>query len=353
MALEGATAILSEDQSTLQLSDLVITGNTAPGSAGAIFSAGTLTLTRSLISGNTADGLFAGGIVNIGHFVNSIISDSTITNNSGGRGGAIYNVGTVFLINDTISQNSARDSGSGVVNDSLGTTNVMNTIIGMDNSGTVSSLSGAFVSLGNNLITDARNSTGFTNGVNNDQVSDNNAINPLLGDLSNNGGQTDTRALLNGSPGINRGNDCVYSGNCPQPFPANYYLASDQRINYTRRAGTAVDIGAFESQSSSTNDNLTFGTFGSGNRSGGTLVVLTEASTNIKRSRVSNPFGNYQFDDLSFNEVYFLELKPKRAGQRAGLLVFDFQRIGFFPTISLGGEEFRITYSNFKVTDEH
>jgi CSLREA domain-containing protein len=63
-------AILSENQSILQLSDLVITGNTAPGSAGAIFSSGTLMLTRSLITMNTANGFYAGGVVNIGFFVN-------------------------------------------------------------------------------------------------------------------------------------------------------------------------------------------------------------------------------------------------------------------------------------------
>ncbi len=79
-------------------------------------------------------------------------------------------------------------------------------------------MAGAFTSFGNNLITDARNSTGFTDGANGDQVSDNNAIDPLLGDLANNGGQTDTRAILGGSPAIDHGNDCVFNRTCLQPL---------------------------------------------------------------------------------------------------------------------------------------
>ena len=333
-------AIYSENQSTLQIFDVTITGNTAGGSAGAIFSAGTLTLTRSLISLNTANGLFAGGVVNIGHFTNSIISDSTITNNSGGQGGAIYNTGTLFLINDTITHNSARDAASSVINTTLGTMNVMNTIIGMDNSPAVSSLSGIFVSLGNNIITDARNSTGFTNGINNDQVSDNNAIDPLLGDPANNGGQTDTRALLNGSPAIDHGNSCVSNGNCAQPVPQSFRLTTDQRSRYFRLVGANVDIGAFELQSQpSSGGSLGFGALTFNNRAGGALVTLTNARTNEKQVNVTNPFGNFVFNGLALGDVYFLEMKPKRQNQRAGLTVFDFDTLPMLvPALSDPGQ---------------
>jgi hypothetical protein len=246
----------------------------------------------------------------------------------------------LFLINDTITQNSARDAGSSVVSASLGTTNVMNTIVGADSPTAASSLSGSFVSLGNNLITDARNSTGFTNGVNNDQVSDNNSIDPLLGELSNNGGQTDTRALLKGSPAINRGNNCVINGPCPQPVPQNLLLSTDQRSRYSRLVGGVVDIGAFEYQSQPINGSLGLGAVSLNNRAGGALITLTNANTNEVQVHISNPFGNYRFDHLSLGTVYFLEIRPKRQNQRAGLIEFDFDSLPILvPTISVVGHE--------------
>ena len=57
-------------------------------------------------------------------------------------------------------------------------------------------------------------------------------INPLLGALANNGGQTQTMALLNGSPAFNAGNNATCA-------------ATDQR-GYLRPEGVACDIGAYE-----------------------------------------------------------------------------------------------------------
>ena len=58
-------------------------------------------------------------------------------------------------------------------------------------------------------------------------------VDPLLGPLADNGGETKTHALLPGSPAIDAGND----GTC---------LATDQR-GIPRPQGAACDIGAFES----------------------------------------------------------------------------------------------------------
>ena len=57
--------------------------------------------------------------------------------------------------------------------------------------------------------------------------------NPQLGPLADNGGPTQTLALLAGSPAIDAG-----SGDCPPP-------ATDQR-GVTRPQGAACDIGAYE-----------------------------------------------------------------------------------------------------------
>jgi hypothetical protein len=325
-------AIYTEYNSALQLTEVSITNNTAAASAGAVFSAGVLNVTRSLIASNTANGLFAGGIVAIAP-ENSYITNSTLTNNTGGQGGAIYNAGNLTLVNDTISHNTARDAGSSVANGSTGTVNVFNTIIGMDNTA-VSSLSGAFNSLGNNLITDARNSTGFTNGTNGDQVSDNNAINPLLGALADNDGQTDTRALLAGSPAIDHGNGCVFNRNCQQPLQ-NIRLFSDQRANHIRQSGTTVDVGAFEI---STGSFSSFGSLGIFLRpsAAGSLVVATRASTNEKTYSIVRSTGGATVQMVG-REVYIIEIKSKRAGL-SSLLIFDPD--GFVLTIPFLNAEF-------------
>jgi len=319
-------AVFTDYGSVLQLTEVSITNNTS--ASGAIFSAGTLSMTRSLVGSNSATGTFGGGITHINPQGTSVISNSTITENSGNQGGGIYNTGSLLLVNNTISHNIASTAGSSVMNDSPGTVNVLNTIIGMDVSSTISSLSGAFTSLGNNLITDARNSTGFTNGTNGDQVSNNNSINPLLGVLSNNGGQTDTRALLDGSPAINAGNSCVYNTPCSLPsLPINFRLTTDQRITNLRLGGTAVDVGAYEYQSNGFISSVMLATLGNRNRSGGSLAILTAGSTNEKQTRVSNPFGNHRFPNLFFGEVYFIELKPKRAQERKGLVIIELDNL--------------------------
>jgi hypothetical protein len=61
-----------------------------------------------------------------------------------------------------------------------------------------------------------------------------NPIDPKLGALQNNGGQTDTRALLADSTAINAG----YNANSPG--------SADQR-GFTRIVGGTIDIGAYES----------------------------------------------------------------------------------------------------------
>jgi hypothetical protein len=66
---------------------------------------------------------------------------------------------------------------------------------------------------------------------------------PLLGPLRNNGGQTQTHALLGHSPAIDAGNNSAG-------------LAFDQRGSpYARVSGSAADIGAYEVQPDTIFDN--------------------------------------------------------------------------------------------------
>jgi hypothetical protein len=87
---------------------------------------------------------------------------------------------------------------------------------------------GTLVSSGNNLSSDATCAASLTG------PGDLNNTNPLLGPLANNGGPTQTHALLAGSPAIDA------AGGCPPP-------ATDQR-GVVRPQGSACDIGSFEFQ---------------------------------------------------------------------------------------------------------
>jgi hypothetical protein len=63
-------------------------------------------------------------------------------------------------------------------------------------------------------------------------------VDPLLGPLQNNGGLTETHALLAGSPAINAGDPTFV----PPPY-------SDQRgYGYSRKVDGRIDIGAYEAQ---------------------------------------------------------------------------------------------------------
>src|SRR6266567_4433579 len=98
------------NEGTLTLSNSTVSGNTALfNGGGGIDNLGTLTLTNSTVSGNRADfagGSKGGGIYNLGTLTltNSTVSGNTVTH---GVGGGIYNEGTLTLSNSTVSGNSA------------------------------------------------------------------------------------------------------------------------------------------------------------------------------------------------------------------------------------------------------
>ena len=223
---------------TLTVVRSAVSGNTANtgGNGGGIFNTGILTISSSAISGNSVSSVTGagsgGGIFNAGGTLT--ISNSTISGNSavgpGGNsdsgGGIITNVGIVTLTNTTITGNTA-DFGGGVWNLNSGTVHSGNTIIALNTAPTGPNLDGVFVSDGHNLIGTASGGSGFTNGVNGDQVG---VASPNLGSLGDNGGPTSTVPLLAGSPAINAGDDT----RAPS-FDQRGYL----------RAGLS-DIGAFE-----------------------------------------------------------------------------------------------------------
>jgi predicted outer membrane repeat protein len=305
---------------TANLTDVVLSNNQAT-TGGAIANVGTLNLTRSLLNSNTADSQ-GGAIMNVDGLAVARITNTTITDNATVTGGAIYNSGSLLLVNNTIFHNSATNLGSSVVNTPGGAINILNTIIAGDSTLPVTALQGAFISLGNNLISDARTSTGFTNGVNNDRVSNNNSIDPLIGNLVNNGGQTDTRIPLAGSPAIDGGNSCVRTATCPVSTTPPLLLTSDQRTNFARNVGEAVDIGAVETGAAAASGTIPYtGVFGGVKMYGGTVMVLTDTASGNKAYQVVRPGGFYQFEGLVIGEVYILETRIKRSGNFLPLII--------------------------------
>ncbi len=312
-------AINIETGNAVNLIELGITGNSATDGGGSICNAGTLHLTRSLVNSNGSG--TGGGIINSGGSSNAVISNTTITDNFAGRGGGLANDGKLVLVNVTVAGNRAVASASSLASRAGGSVFVVNSIIGNDftSSQSVSSLTGAFNSLGNNIVTDARESTGFVSGTNNDQVSEGNAINPLLGSLSNNGGLTDTMALLSGSPAIDRGSGCVYSTDCKVPNGEILRLSSDQRSGYDRYQNRIADIGAFEAGANvigiGGSARLGFLSSPDGPRfSNNALVILTSATDGSKQYSVMNPIGIARFQNIRIGDVYIVEIKGKQNG---------------------------------------
>ena len=152
---------------------------------------------RSTISGNRVDqdggGLFMeGGILTV--------DSSTFSGNFATEGGGLrVGAKSVLEVTDsTIAFNEAIRSG-GVHTEAVSTT-IGNTIIGKNSvSDSAPDIFGVVSSLGNNLIQDDSEATISPSGR--DLI----GVDPILGGLADNGGLTETHALLVGSPAIDTG----------------------------------------------------------------------------------------------------------------------------------------------------
>ena len=256
---------------TLTLTDSTV----SLASTGGIFNNGTATLINSTVSGNAN----LGGISNGGTLT---LINSTVSGNFSARGGGISNSGTVTLINSTVSGNRGIDKGGGIFNS--GTANLFNATITNNQAGSSSSslssgslgsgggvfnASGAEFNFQNSILAGNFETVGIPapppintifvstpgecdgtiNSIGNNlmtiadcTVSGSAPIlgNPNLGPLQDNGGPTQTHALLSGSPAIDAGNP----GGCRDEF--GVLLTTDQR-GFNRPA-LGCDIGAFELQ---------------------------------------------------------------------------------------------------------
>ncbi|MBP0015242.1 MAG: lamin tail domain-containing protein [Roseofilum sp. SBFL] len=197
-------------------------------------STGTINVINSALLGNDSN-FGGGGIYNNSTGIVNITNSTLSGNESNFGGGGIYNsTGAINVINSTLSANVA-SNGGGIYNNSTGTINVTNTIITGNTASGNPDVFGTFTSNGFNIIGNTTGSTGF--GVTDiTGVAANTVINTTL---SNNGGTTETHALVPGSPGLDAGNNADVPGT----------ITTDQRgTGFARIRFGTVDIGAYEEQ---------------------------------------------------------------------------------------------------------
>jgi len=234
----------------LAANDCTISGNTAV-IGGGVDNNGPLTVLDSVIENNHENNLFAAGCGIYNDGGTATLINSTVAGNAAGSGGGIYvSGGALTAINCTIADNSAGNYGAsgGGMDVYGGTVTLDNTIVALNTDGTgmgaaADDIAGAGVSGSYNLI-GTGGSGGLTNGTDGNQVG---VADPGLdpNGLQDNGGPTQTIALLAGSPAVDEGsNGLIPSG-----------VTTDQRgTGFPRIVSDYVDIGAFELQTLTINN---------------------------------------------------------------------------------------------------
>lgn len=223
---------------TLTLSEVAV-NDCAAASGGGIANGGTLRVFSSTVSGNRAElgatGI-GGGISNGGGGTISVYQSTVSNNYASESGGAIANLGgTVTLNFSTVTANSAGNGISGITNAAGAIFNVANSIIAgnIDAGNATLDIGGAFASQGYNFIGSTTLGTGFT--ATGDQTGTSAVpLNPQLGALADNGGQTDTHSLSCTSAARNAANP-------------NLLTDADQR-GTPRPLNGRSDGGAFEAR---------------------------------------------------------------------------------------------------------
>jgi hypothetical protein len=268
-------------------------GNSADSVGGGIMNeAGTATVNNSTFSGNF--GGSGGGIFNSGTLVE--VSNSTFSGNSAFGGGGISSWrGTLEVSNSTISGNSDEGgSGGGIYN--TGTARLQNTIVANNTSsptGTENCNSSTSITDGGYNL-DSGNTCGFS--AANHSLSEVTASELKLGPLQDNGGPTETMALLDGSKAIDQGK--AFGATTDQ---RGVKRPSDFLGIANATGGDGSDIGAFEVQAPNVAPTVAVargGSCGTNDRSGtinltvndpdGTAESLTLGASSSKPALVPN-----------------------------------------------------------------
>jgi hypothetical protein len=234
------------------LTNSTITGNTAGANAGGLTVVGAVTLTNSTVSGNSGPdgGIFTNGSVTL---TNSTVSgntgssgsggiganpgpvtlvNSTVSGNTGGAGGGVFTEQGLTLVYSTVVSNTATDGANLFVD--FGDLTSFGSVVALPQGGgaNCSIVRGATTSNGFNFSDDA--SCAFATATDKQSAGD-----PGLGALADNGGPTLTRVPQTGSSLI----DAIASASCQADGASG--ITTDQR-GITRPQGSGCDIGAVE-----------------------------------------------------------------------------------------------------------
>ncbi|MDP9231778.1 MAG: right-handed parallel beta-helix repeat-containing protein, partial [Actinomycetota bacterium] len=246
---------------TALIADVTVTGGLVNGDGGGIASAGTLTLLRDAITNNeaiTAGNNGGGGVDSTGILA---VTQSTISGNRAYNGGGINFSGTATIADSTIAGNRAGGLGSngdgGGISGSAGSSLALTGSTVADNHAFNGAGSGGGIDVpaatltssivANNRAHETSGSASYVDNCSHSATSngrnlsdghdcgltatgDRQDLDPRLGPLQDNGGPTDTEALLAGSPAIDAGDTCG---------------TLDQR-GTTRPRGSSCDIGPYE-----------------------------------------------------------------------------------------------------------
>ena len=334
------------NDASLTISNCTISGNTAPfdnfydtqGYGGGIYNTGLLTITNSTVSGNSASD-HGGGIFNS---YTLTINNCTISGNTCGDGisyvncggsagggcGISNNSGTLTITNSTVSRNTiALDDcghlgpGAGGIGNG-GTLTARNTIIALNIAG-APDVGGTLTSQGFNLIGNNLGAT-ITPPQSSDQIgTPGSPINPLLGPLRNNGGPTQTQALLPGSRATDKGNS---SGSSTDQ--RGFHRPVDIPSIPNAIGGDGSDIGAFEVQlpsapvaSAATNVTGNGFTAHWGSVSGATDYWLDVSISSSFASRVTLNVGNvtsWSMAGLSSSTIYYYRVRAYNGAGTSG-----------------------------------
>lgn len=233
-----------EVANSLTINACTFTNNktTNGGDGGAINNGGTASVLSISDSTYSANDAYNAGAINNGTGDSLNISNSTIANNSAtGFGGGISNSGSLTVANLTLVGNTSGSYGGGFALLYYGTGSINNTIIAGNSAvsaGPDVFLLGGSVATKYSLIGNT-GSSGISIGGSSGNI--NPTGNLGLGPLGNNGGPTQTIALLPGSPAISKGKVSLAVNAHGQA------LTTDQR-GLPRNVNGNVDIGAFQLQ---------------------------------------------------------------------------------------------------------
>lgn len=349
---------------TLNLNSVVVSGNSASFAGGLYSVGGAVNITSSTFDSNTAVNNGGGAIISGGTnntirtstfsrntaqscgglqfdtagstlvLFNSTISGNSATSSSGGGGGlCVYGGSTTTITNATITDNHSDASGLGggiYLDDAATSLTLKNTIVARNTAGItaqrrpdINRSAGTLTSGGYNLIGVNFNAfIAFPAGnpnANNDIVGDiNSPKNPLLAPLANNGGPTQTHALLSGSPAYDKGSAATTPLAELMPPITTDQRGSTRPVDNTGIAnatgGDGSDIGAVEMQITTAAEVSISGRVLSSEGRGITNARITVTGDSLPAPRVvfTGRSGAYVVNGLLVGETYIVTVGSRR-----------------------------------------